>query len=124
VWVVGIGLNCLQHRGHFSGELMNAASSLELIANHAIDRTTVARELLKSLDHWMGDAPALDDGRVHEAWMSYALPLGARVRLRSRGETCTGRTVEVDPTGGLIIDGDDGRRAWFDPLRTTLLRYD
>ena len=48
-------------------------------------------------------------------------PIGRRVRLRCDGCEYSGRTVAVQPQGGLIIQGDDGARKWFDPLLTTLL---
>ena len=53
--------------------------------------------------------------------MGYAEPIGQRVRLLCRGREYTGRTVAIDPVGGLIVQADGGRQEWFDPMLTTLL---
>lgn len=118
-WVLGIGINCLQHIGHFPPELQEAATSLELAVSHGVDRLGVARQLLQALDVWLAEEP--DEGKVHDAWSLFAEPLGRRVRLRRDGQEFTGRTVEVDPAGGLVLQCDDGRREWFDPMLTTAM---
>ncbi len=120
-WVVGIGINCLQQRGHFPPELRDTATSLELEASHPVDRVAVARALLRCLDKWMADPAPEDDNSAHAAWLNHAEPIGQRVCLRRGGREYAGRTVAVDPSGGLIVQGDDGRREWFDPMVTTLL---
>lgn len=120
-WVVGIGINCLQHAGHFPPELCETATSLELATSHAIDRTAVARELLHALDEWLAPQNWCQTERVHAAWLSYAEPIGQKVRLHREGKDYIGWTVEVDPAGGLIVKLETGQQEWFDPMRTTLL---
>ncbi|GMU22801.1 MAG: biotin--[acetyl-CoA-carboxylase] ligase [Phycisphaerae bacterium] len=118
-YVVGVGINCYQQAGHFPPELRATATSLDLIADHPIDRVAVARELLRSLDEAVADTSEEAQAQVYDRWQEYAEPIGQRVHLRSDGRDYTGRTVAVDPHGGLILQLDDGRREWFDPLRTT-----
>ncbi len=123
-WVIGMGINCLQHAGHFPPELRGIATSLEIEASHPIDRAEVARCLLRSLDRWL--APLVTPSQqteeaIRAAWERHAEPVGQRVRLRSHGRDFSGTTLAVDPFGGLILQTDDGKREWFDPLRTTLL---
>lgn len=120
-WVVGIGINCLQHAGHFPPDLRESATSLELAASHPIDRIEVVRCLLRSLDEWLDSAAWGQTSRVHAAWLGYAEPLGQKVHLRREGRDYTGRTVEVDPAGGLIVKLDSGAQEWFDPMITTVL---
>ena len=120
-WVIGIGINCLQHAGHFPPQLRETATSLELAASHAIDRTAVARELLRTLDDWLAPQHWCQTDRVHAAWLSHAEPIGQKVRLRRKGKDYAGWTVEVDPAGGLIVKLETGQQEWFDPMRTTLL---
>jgi BirA family transcriptional regulator, biotin operon repressor / biotin---[acetyl-CoA-carboxylase] ligase len=120
-WVVGIGINCYQQPGHFPPELRDKATSLELVSSHPVDRAALARELLAALDHTLsGQGPETPE-LIHARWRSFAEPLGQTVHLRSEGHEYTGRTVSVDPTGGLIVQCDDGRQRWFDPLLTMLL---
>lgn len=120
-WVIGIGINCLQHAGHFPEELRETATSLELATAHAIDRTAIARELLRSLDDWFATDNWRDTNKVHTAWLDYAEPIGQKVRLRRDGVDYAGWTVEVGPAGGLIVKLETGQLEWFDPMRTTLM---
>ena len=120
-WVVGIGINCLQHAGHFPPELRESATSLELVTDHAIDRTAVARELLKALDRRLAHESWGRAEEVHHDWLTYAEPLGQKVRIRRDGQDYTGWTVEVDPVGGLMVRLESGGLEWFDPMRTKLM---
>jgi BirA family transcriptional regulator, biotin operon repressor / biotin---[acetyl-CoA-carboxylase] ligase len=120
-WVIGIGVNCYQQPGHFPPELRDRATSLDLLSQHAVDRTAVARELLAALDRTLCPETTAAPEAIHARWMAFAEPLGRPVHLRSNGHEYTGRTVSVDPAGGLIVQCDDGRQRWFDPLVTMLL---
>ena len=55
VYVIGIGINCLQQRGHLSGHLGTTATSLELESHLAIDRSGLVIDLLSELDGWLAD---------------------------------------------------------------------
>jgi BirA family biotin operon repressor/biotin-[acetyl-CoA-carboxylase] ligase len=120
-YVLGFGINCLQHAGHFPLELRNQATSLELAASHPIDRGAVARALLMELDEWLGRPKATRAEHAHAAWLSFAEPIGQRVSLRYQGTEYSGRTVSVDPLGGLTLQLDDGRPMWFDPMLTSVV---
>jgi len=120
-WVIGIGINCLQHAGHFPEDLRETATSIELATAHAIDRSAVAHELLRSLDDWFASDNWSQANKVHATWLNYAEPIGQKVRLHREGVDYAGWTVEVDPTGGLIVKLETGQLEWFDPMRTTLL---
>ncbi|NLX22420.1 MAG: biotin--[acetyl-CoA-carboxylase] ligase [Phycisphaerae bacterium] len=120
-WVLGIGLNCLQHEGHFPPELHGHATSLDLVASHGVDRTAVGRELLRRLDDWLASRSWGETKEAHAAWMSFAEPLGQKVRVRRQGCEFAGWTVEIDPVGGLIVRLEGGQLEWFDPMLTMLL---
>ncbi len=117
-WVIGIGINCLQHAGHFPPELRGIATSLELESSAPIDRLRVARQLLRSLDRWLSEKST---DVLHAAWLKDAEPVGRRVCVRRDGHDYAGTSLAVDPAGGLIVQCDDGTQSWFDPLLTTLL---
>ncbi len=119
-WVIGIGINCYQHQGHFPPELAGAATSLDLVSAEPVDRAEVARWLLRRLDAWLcgGEERAAE---VRAAWSTFAEPLGQYVRLRQGGRETAGYTLDVDPHGGLVVQHQDGRREWFDPCLTSML---
>jgi BirA family biotin operon repressor/biotin-[acetyl-CoA-carboxylase] ligase len=120
-WVMGIGINCLQHAGHFPPEITQSVTSLELAASHPIDRIAVARHLLMRLDDRLTRPGWADDPELHQTWLSMAEPIGQRIRLRYQGQEYSGRTITVDPLGGLIVQLDNGRQMWFDPLLTSVV---
>ncbi len=117
--VVGIGINCLQHRGHFAAVGLDSATSLEAESRETISRLTVARELLLALDAWLAGNVSSD--ALRRAWLDRAEPLGQHIHLRQAGEAYSGRTIDIDPTAGLVVELDRGGRRVFDPYRTSVM---
>lgn len=120
-WIVGVGINCHQQKGHFPSELREVAGSLDLLCKNPIDRTSVARALLQAMDDYLADPQAMDQHYLHQQWLDHAESIGQKVRLRSEGREYQGHTLEVDPAGGLIVQCSDNVRRWFDPMLTSLL---
>jgi BirA family biotin operon repressor/biotin-[acetyl-CoA-carboxylase] ligase len=120
-YVLGFGINCLQHAGHFPPGLRETATSLELAASHPIDRVAVIRSLIAQLDRRLGRTDWASDETLQAAWLSFAEPIGQRITLRSQGKEYTGCTVAVDPLGGLTVQLDNGRPMWFDPMLTSVV---
>ena len=119
-YIMGIGINCLQHRGHFDDGLRVSATSLEVESRFPVHRVALARQLLRELDRWLADPP--DGHQLRRAWLDRAEPLGQHIELREAGEEFVGRTVDVDPTAGLVVQLDGGGRRVFDPATSTVLR--
>ncbi len=116
---MGIGVNCLQHAAHFPPELRDRATSLEIESGHAIDRTAVARAMLRRLDGFLTAPEAIDDAALAAAWRERSADIGARAVLRDGGRLFTGRIVDVDPMEGLLLQIDGGGLRHFDPATTT-----
>ena len=119
-WVVGVGINCYQHANHFPPEIRDRATSLELESSHPVDRTRLARELLRELDRWLAPGEEIDAERVHRAWLERDESIGHRVRILYDGRMFEGRTLDVDPQAGLLVQLDDGVRRWFEAARTQI----
>jgi len=121
--VIGVGLNCLQHRAHFRGELARTATSLECECAHPVSRPAVAAALLERLDHWLArcrqELAAWSD--IRSAWQRRCEDVGTRVTLEHDGRTYTGTALEIAATGELVVALDDGARRQFDALNTTRL---
>lgn len=119
--VIGIGINCLQHRGHFPPELHDRATSLEMESHHAVDRDMLAIALLHRLDHWLARPRAWDHEELRAAWIARAEPPGRRVTLRCGERTHQGTIVDIDPASALVVRMDDGALRAFHAAETTVL---
>ncbi len=115
---VGVGINCLQHEGHFPPELRDRATSLDIESGAAINRRRVVRELLRELDEWLA-AEHLDQGEVlrHE-WMARGMAFGTHVALLNAGRVYHGTMLDLDADAGLLVSLEGGGRRWFCPLTT------
>ena len=118
-YVIGVGVNCLQHAGHFDESLRGLATSLEAESRDVISRLTVARRLLIELDRWLAERP--DAQALRQAWLDRAEPLGQHIHLRQAGHDYVGVTVDVDPAAGLVVQLAGGGRRVFDPATTSLV---
>lgn len=119
--VAGIGINCLQQRGHFPPELRHRATSLDEVAAVPIDRNALASALLTHLDRWLADPDAWSGDLVRRAWLERAAPFGSRIKLLSGGRRYQGHVVDLEPDAALLVQLDDGQRRLFDAATTTVL---
>ncbi len=120
-FVCGIGINCLQQRGHLAPELTDTATSLELESPLPVDRTRVACDLLAEFDAWLGAVETDGPEVLRRAWLHRCEPMGRHIRLRCRGEIYAGTTVDVDPSAALVVQLDSGHRRAFSAVDTTIL---
>lgn len=117
-FLVGIGVNCLQHAAHFAPELSARATSLEIESHEPVDRVAVARQMLTRLDEWVGRIDGAADKTLSEAWLARSGEIGQRIELVRDGVQFRGTVVDLDPSEGLLVQLDGGGRALFDPLTT------
>lgn len=115
---VGIGVNCLQHAGHFPEEIRSRATSLELASSRAVDRPAVGRAILRALDDWLAPSDGLRPEVLVEAWSQASGDIGSRATLVCDGARFTGRILDVHPEEGLLLQLDTGARKSFDPATT------
>lgn len=124
VSVCGVGINCLQHRGHFDPALAISATSLELESALPVDRTNLAIALLTEFDRRLLDMRQTGGEGLRRAWLSSSEPMGRPIRLRSAGKAYSGTTVDIDPTAALMVQLDSGVRRAFSAHDTTVLHAD
>ncbi|UCE62264.1 MAG: biotin--[acetyl-CoA-carboxylase] ligase [Phycisphaerales bacterium] len=124
VYVVGIGINCLQQRGHISPDLIDRATSLELESKQKIDRNELAAAVLAELDGWLADPGGWTYEKLHRDWLLRAEPLGWRVRLQHAGKIHSGSVVDIDPNAALVVQLDEGGIRAFNVADTTVVPDD
>lgn len=110
----GIGLNCLQQRGHLPPELGETATSLEIESEQPVDRLALARAMILCLDHHFKRRNAVSDDEIAAAWHERCGDRGQRVTLSSLGQSFSGRVIDVNPSAGLLLQLDNGTRREFD----------
>lgn len=111
---IGVGINCLQHAGHFPAELRASATSLEIESRHAIDRAEIARAVLRELDGLLKSDSDWTDESLARAWMEKIGDVGERFTLSCDGQSFAGRVLDVHPQTGLLLQLDTGARRHFD----------
>lgn len=121
-YVLGIGINCLQHAGHFPSELADRATSLDIESHDAVNRTALAVALLHALDDWLQAPRTWADGRLHDAWRARSPTVGGRVHLEHDGRRYSGHVIDLDPTAALVVQLDTGGVKLFRAADTTRVR--
>lgn len=119
-YALGVGINCLQHAGHFPVELRSSATSLYIESRAAVAREAVAGALLSELDRWLAEPQRWSTEEIRGAYLRWAASLGGAVRLRSEGVDYRGQVLDIDPVGGLLVQLDEGGRRLFPAASTTV----
>lgn len=119
VYVMGVGINCLQHAGHFPEEIAGRATSLDMESAAPISRQLVVGRLLERMDEWFAKPNRWTDADLRVAWLARALPLGRRVSLVHQGKTHRGSIIDLDPAEGLVVQLDAGGVRMFAAADTT-----
>ncbi len=118
--VIGVGINCLQHAGHFSPALAGRATSLDLACPGPVARAAVAAALVQRLDVWLADGGRADRvAALRTTWRRRCVEIGARVTLEHDGRSFTGTMLDIDDDGNLIVELDRGGRRHFVAAVTT-----
>ena len=114
--VVGIGINVNISRDEFPEELQDVAASLSEICGEEISRVKLFRAVLEEFDKLYREINSSGFDNVLKIWRKYNITLGKNVRVVSAiddGETFTGRAVDLNSDGALIVETDNGLRAVY-----------
>jgi BirA family biotin operon repressor/biotin-[acetyl-CoA-carboxylase] ligase len=106
--VIGVGVNVGQRENDLPPELRELATSLAL-AGCATDRESVAAEFLDALEPLWDEVEEGGHERVLGAWKEHAGGWGELVTVRTPTGPLSGRTRDLDPTGALVLEREDGR---------------
>jgi BirA family biotin operon repressor/biotin-[acetyl-CoA-carboxylase] ligase len=105
-WLVaGIGVNIASH----PAEAATPATSLAALGATA-DLETVLAALLTAFHAWAGRWESEGFEPLRRAWLERAQGLGHAIGVRLERESFTGRFVDLDRDGALLVETDAGRR--------------
>jgi BirA family biotin operon repressor/biotin-[acetyl-CoA-carboxylase] ligase len=120
-YVLGIGINCHQNESSFPPELQPVATSIDIESHSTVDRISLAKRLLTSIEHWLETANKTSE-KVTEKWRRLSIQLNHRVKLLYNGKEFSGNCIGADPEKGLIIQLDTGGVRMFDAAHTTIAK--
>ncbi len=123
--LIGMGINVNQQEGSLQAIAGAAvpATSLRHQVGRPIDRTQLCIALCLRLADWLATAQTLDGpDKVHQRWRGLLTTLGHIVTVHhfAGDQVQTGRAVDVDRAGNLIIEDNNGIRHAFGAGDVTL----
>ena len=120
-YVLGIGINCHQKRDCLPPELQPIATSIDIESKSTVDRISLAKRLLTSIEYWL-EIAAKTSEKVTERWRQLSIQLNHRVKLIYNGKEFSGNCIGVEPEKGLILQLDIGGVRMFEATHTTIIK--
>ena len=114
--VIGVGINVNISRDEFPEELREIASSLCEMKGETLSRVKLFRAVLEEFDKLYLEVNASGFAAVLARWRAYNITLGKNVRVIAAGdggEIFTGKAVDLNSEGALIVDTLEGRRTVY-----------
>ncbi len=104
--VVGCGVNVLSH----PSEANYPATDLNSEIEGSITLDTVLERYLASFFHWRDRWLAEGVAPVRRAWIDRAAGIGGPITVRLPDRELTGRFIDMDADGALVLELSDGER--------------
>jgi BirA family biotin operon repressor/biotin-[acetyl-CoA-carboxylase] ligase len=101
---VVVGLGCNVTWGGYPPELEETATACDRVAGRPVDREALLEALLRRLGEHLDELP-----EVPGRYRARLATLGRQVRVELADGARAGTAVDVDDTGRLIVETDDGR---------------
>ena len=113
--VIGIGINVNMSREDFPEELQSVAASLAEMSGENLSRVELFRAVLEEFDKLYLEVNTSGFDKVIERWKKYNVTLGKNVRVISAGdgESFTGKAIDLDEDGALVVETSQGRRTVY-----------
>lgn len=106
--VAGIGFNLNASPSDFPPELRSLATSLSIETGEVTSRSRFAATFLNHLETWLDRHEKKGFRPIRERYLALSTILGERVRLVDGETTLEGIVEDIDETGALILEDDDG----------------
>jgi len=110
-WIImGIGLNVNTPGGLLPDEVKDLATSLQREQGNPISRVSLLQGILTELEQLYEDFRRSGFETARLKWKSMSYTIGKEVTVCSAAEEVTGRAVDIDSDGALIVVKSDGKR--------------
>ena len=113
--VVGIGINVNMSRADFPEELQDVATSLSEMSGENLSRVEILRALLEEFDMLYLEVKVNSFDKIIDRWKEYNCTIGKNIRVISAtdGEIFTGKPVDLNSDGALVVETSQGRRTVY-----------
>ena len=106
--VIGIGVNVNLASEEFPPELRETSTSLRILRGERLDRSELARILIRQLDVWYETSRANGPAALAVAWQDRSEHLGRAVRVETCSGNFSGRLDGLDLLNGLSLSSGGG----------------
>jgi len=107
--ITGLGVNYTIMPDDFPPELRETATSVLMESEGAIvSRAEMAREILQEMELVYREYLDSGTGKILDQWREYNVTLGRDVTISNIRESYSGRALDIDSDGALLIAGPDG----------------
>ena len=107
--VIGIGINVCVSREDVPKELRDSAISLADVSEEKIVRADLLARALKNLEDLYEQVVQKGFTPVLEEWKNHSCTLGQEVKVIAPDMTYTGKAVDIDEDGLLMVDRGNGK---------------
>jgi len=119
--VVGIGINVNHRKTDFPTDLASRATSLGIELKRDIARVELLQKFLKRFEKDYLRFMKSNLRGLHKKIIGYSNLIGRRIKLDMSGRIISGKAVDIDRTGNLVVETRQGRQA-FNAGEVTLVR--
>jgi BirA family transcriptional regulator, biotin operon repressor / biotin---[acetyl-CoA-carboxylase] ligase len=106
--VVGVGVNLNLPAELLPEEIRERATSLLILTQTHVDRTSFTIQLIQSLDRCYGELGDKGFPRIARRWESFFALRGRRIEVSMADERLSGIARGIDADGALILEDDTG----------------
>lgn len=106
--VIGTGINVNVPKDIAPQDIQDKLVSLADVCSNAIDRVKLLTVILKELEELYEKVLQEGFSFVLDRWREYSVTLGSKVKVIAPGETFVGLAKDIDESGALVVEKDDG----------------
>lgn len=107
--ILGIGINVNTRESDFSEPLRAIATSLYAECGRKISRVALVQRFLSEFEAVYGRYLAGGFESIRQEWKSLSSTIGSQVEITDGGERLTGKVLDIDPDGFLLLKTNSGR---------------